>query len=290
MISDGIKQQVSKFEKARNNLLAVIVFTVINLILRVFDSDVVFLFSATLPGLIFEIGRSWDIENNIFTIIGLIIAIILIMPYFVFWLLAKRARVLILVASILLSLDTLVLLYLIIGIEFQFSFLLEIAFRVWILYYLINGVMAWAKMRCVSTDIFNVILKEIKSKNVASSGKELSNPPTQQEKINDFTQNTENNLVIEDPHKIEEEKQLYKQGLCKYCRGKRSKWNGKCKSCGKGDIMICNKCGGIIKALHGDVGMQCLSCGKTAFECLYCHGKMDISCEWCKNCGRPRAY
>jgi hypothetical protein len=184
---NSIKQQILIFEKARNNLLAVIAFTVINLILAVFDAGVYFLFSATLPQFVFEIGRNLDFEmgTSIFMILGLIIAIIIIIPYFVFWILAKRARILILVALIFFGIDSLFLLFLILGTEFEFSYLLEIAFHVWILYYLIIGVSAWAKIRnIISTDNFNIFFQELKSKNIASNDIEVSDS-LQQEKNED---------------------------------------------------------------------------------------------------------
>jgi len=276
METTEIKQQVLKFEKARNNLLVVIAYSVINLILTAFDAGVIFLFSTTLPQFVFVMGRNLaiDMGSNIFATMGLVIAIILIIPYFVFWLLAKRARVLILVALILISIDSLLLLYFIIGIEFQWTYLLELAFRVWILYYLINGVMAWAKIRNISIGVFNVILKEVNSKNIASGDKGESDK-AQREEAN----------VIEDPQKIEEEKQLHKKDLCKYCKGKLSKWNGKCKSCGKGNIKVCNKCGGKMSAFN----VKCIECGKEYLECLYCKGELNLK-SVCKNCGRPRAY
>jgi hypothetical protein len=167
MDTADIKQQVSIFEKARNNLLAVIAFTVINLALTAFDTGVSFLFSATLPQFVFEVCRTWDTM-----IIGLVLAFIIIIPYFIFWLLAKRTRVLILVALIFFGIDSLVLLLLLLDVGlstdfqgFQFSYLLELAFHGWILYYLVNGVRAWVKLRSIDTNVFNAVLQETKSKN-----------------------------------------------------------------------------------------------------------------------------
>jgi len=167
MDKTDIRRQALIFIKARNNLLAVIVFTVVNLILNAFDAGLNFLFSATIPQFIFEIGRSLDaeVENGVFVVVGLISAFIIIITYFVFWFFAKRIRVFILAALIFFGIDSLVLLFLIISMEFSFSFLLEIAFHGWILYYLINGVKAWAKMRGVSAEVFNAVLNEIKFNN-----------------------------------------------------------------------------------------------------------------------------
>jgi hypothetical protein len=176
MDTTDIKQQVIIFEKSRNNLLSVIIFTVINLILTYFDAGVNFLFSATLPQFVLEIGKAMntEMESNVLIIVGLIIAFIIIIPYFIFWILAKRVRVLILVALIFFSIDSLLLLYLIFNMEFNFSVLLEIAFHVWILYYLINGVKAWYKLRSINTEVFNTILLEIKPNNINSTKPSVS--------------------------------------------------------------------------------------------------------------------
>jgi len=169
-------------------LLAVIAFSVINLILTALDAGIYFLFFTTIPQFVFELGRIMYFGTGaiIFMIIGLIIAFICIVPYFVFWLLAKRVRILILVALIILGIDTFVLLYFITGVEFQFSSLLDIAFRVWILYYLINGTKAWAKMSSISTDDFNVLLQEIKSGEIISSETEKTEGVEEPEETEDF--------------------------------------------------------------------------------------------------------
>jgi len=163
MDTADIKQQVIIFEKSRNNLLSVVIFTVINLILTYFNAGVNFLFSATLPQFVFEIAKSVnsELENNVSIIVGLIIAFIIIGIYFVFWIFVRRVRALILAAFIFFTIDSLLLLYLIFNIEFSFSVLLEIAFHVWILYYLINGVKAWYKLRGVSAEDFNAIPQEM---------------------------------------------------------------------------------------------------------------------------------
>jgi hypothetical protein len=171
-----IKRQVLKFEKARNNLLAVIAFTVVNIILTAFDASINFLFSATLPQVIFQISKDLGPEmgSNIFMITGLIIALITIIPYFIFWILSKRARGLILAALIYFGIDSFLLLVLILDMDFNASFLLEIAFHCWILYYLINGVTAWFKLRDVNRDDFKAILQAIKSNNTIATVSSVS--------------------------------------------------------------------------------------------------------------------
>lgn len=158
-----IKQQVLKFNKARNNLLAVVAFTVINLLLTAFNADIYLLFSATAPQLIFEVGRGLaeELQSNVFLIIGFIVAFVVIILYFICWLFAKRLRAFILVALILFSIDTLIFVLLTLAAGFDVSYLLDIGFHGWILFYLISGVMAWTKLRGVNADDFNAALQEI---------------------------------------------------------------------------------------------------------------------------------
>jgi len=157
-----IKQQALKFKNARTNLLMVVVFTTVNLILAAFNAGIYMLFSATIPQLIFETGRivAEELEINGILIIGLVIAILIISLYFICWLLTKRSRVFILVALIFFSIDSLLFLFLTLAAEFEISFLLDIAFHGWVMFYLINGTIAWAKLRGVSADEYHAVLKE----------------------------------------------------------------------------------------------------------------------------------
>ena len=177
-----LRQQVLKFEKARNNLLAVILFTVVNLFLSAFNANLNFVFSATLPQLVFEVVKAIgsDAGSNIFIIAGLIIAFITIIPYFIFWILARRARGLILAALIFFGIDSFLLIILVLDMESKASFLLEIVFHAWILYYLITGVIAWFKLRDVSKDEFKAILQEIKPNKAVSTTSFISPVPDNQ--------------------------------------------------------------------------------------------------------------
>lgn len=158
-----IKQQAIKFEKARSNLLTVIAFTVINLLLRAFNSDFYFLFSLTVPQCTFEVCRDLaeELQNNAFIITGLAIVFVVILSYFLCWFFAKRIRAFILVAFILFSIDSLVFVIIILTTKFDASYLIDIAFQGVILFYLFNGVIAWIKLRGVNHDDFNAALQEV---------------------------------------------------------------------------------------------------------------------------------
>jgi len=194
------KQQILIFEKSRNNLLLVVAFTVINLVLIYFEAGVNFLFSATIPQFILNVAKvvAGSTDENIFLIIGLVIAFLAVLSYFVFWLLARRARVLILVSLIFFCIDSLLLVYLVFNDDFNFSVLMEIAFHAWILYYLITGVKAWYKLRGVSTEVYNTLLQEIKSVNILQTNPNAPYISNNETNENNNSANEENSPANEE--------------------------------------------------------------------------------------------
>lgn len=145
MDNSMIKKYAVTFGRARNNLLLVVAFTTINLILAAFESGFFFLFSATMPTIIFEfIGAP----------VGIILAFGGVLIYLICWLLAKKYRAFILVALILFSIDTIVFFILLFGVmaAFEIGYLLEIAFHAWVMFYLITGTMAWVRLMKVTPE------------------------------------------------------------------------------------------------------------------------------------------
>ena len=89
---------------------------------------------------------------------------------------------------------------------------------------------------------------------------------------------------------LEEDLQLHLSGNCKYCGGKRSTYNGKCKACGKGNVFTCHKCGG----RFNEWTWKCASCPNDLSVCAYCNasgekGVGNVS-GICNSCGRPYYY
>ena len=162
----AIQQQLLKFKGARNNLLLVVIFTTINLFLTAFETGFYFLFSATVPQIIFEIGQiiAIDSQNKAFLFGGAIVAFIGIAMYLVCWSLANRFRVAILVALILFSIDTLLCVFFVFTGPFDIMFLVDIAFHIWVLITLIFGVIAWAKLQGVNLGDSNAVINEMSNK------------------------------------------------------------------------------------------------------------------------------
>ena len=153
-----ILRQMSKFDKARHNLLLVVIFSTINLILYVAEVDYYLLFSATAPMLSYGVG--WDLayefHDDNFLVAGLVIAAVIILLYLACWALAKRRRGFIIAAFVLFMFDCLIYAYLLVDIlsygEFVASELIDIVFHIWILIAMISGLMAWKKLRGINTD------------------------------------------------------------------------------------------------------------------------------------------
>jgi len=140
-------------ENSRKNLLLVIVFSLINVLLSLFNSTVTFLFSASFPWYVLEFGKTLaqEFDSSLLVTIAAIISFVAISLYGICYLLAKKHRIFILFALILFSLDTLFLLWTI-TLGFDASVLIDIAFHAWVMYYLIADTKAWLDLKKAPSD------------------------------------------------------------------------------------------------------------------------------------------
>ena len=150
-----VKTQAVKFNRARNNLLAVVAFTVINLLALTFDINFMFLFSAFVPQILLII-----LEYALGGHIGLIVALACTTVYVLCYAMSKRWRAFILVALILFALDTIVMLGAMFLSGAFADFMFNVAFHAWILFYLITGTVAWAKLRRVTPEELKALQAE----------------------------------------------------------------------------------------------------------------------------------
>ena len=136
------------FNKSRGNLLFVIVFSVVNVILTLVNSGINFLFSASFPMFVVGLGQAFldQSGDNAFLIISVIVAFLIIACYGICYLLSKKYKVFLSIALVLFSIDTLFLLW-ILSLEIDSSAIINIAFHIWVLYYLIIGVKAWSDLK-----------------------------------------------------------------------------------------------------------------------------------------------
>jgi cbb3-type cytochrome oxidase subunit 3 len=146
-----------KFDRSRNSLLLVVIFSAVNLVLAVFDSGIRLLYSATIPEELFWLGQefSYETSNPVFVVLGIVLALAVILFYLACWHFSERKRVLIVVALVAFSLDTIVLFYNLFTYEPDVSFLIDVAFQGWIMFSLITGAMAWSKLRTTNKNKYD---------------------------------------------------------------------------------------------------------------------------------------
>jgi len=136
-----------KFSTSRNNLLAVIVFTVVNIVLALFDAGIAFLFSAMIPTTIIEIALYLSEPGSVLFGIAVFIVFLILASYTVCYFASKKIKAFILVALIFFAGDVVFLLWLLVQEELNFALILQAAFHVWVTYYLLLGVKSWARLK-----------------------------------------------------------------------------------------------------------------------------------------------
>ena len=126
-----------KYKTARNNLLLMLILTVINIILYLVGSDTMMLFSATVPYFGVIIGSVSG--SQIFFIFCACIAVAILILYLLCWILSKDHYGWMIVALVLFIIDTLAMIGMYLGMG-EISGILDVVIHVWVLYYLIIGV------------------------------------------------------------------------------------------------------------------------------------------------------
>jgi len=160
MHGNEILKQATNFNRSQSNLLVVVVLTAINLFLFITGSDMQFLFSASIPTVILVVADSfsWMMGEPSIWYGGIALAFGSVGIYLLCWWLSKKRRVFILVALIFFSIDALVFLFfffdsLMYGF-FDLFDIIEIAIYAIIMYHLIIGTVAWAKMKKMEPEDF----------------------------------------------------------------------------------------------------------------------------------------
>ena len=148
-----LSEQARKFNISRANLLGMTALTFINVILLLTGASLHFFFSAAIPTVL--AGAASFGYGGASIILG-ILAFLSACAYLFFWIFSKRFRVFMLIALIFFSIDLLILLILMIA-SGAFS-IIQFAFSIWVMFYLINGTIAWAKLRKASENDFKAAL------------------------------------------------------------------------------------------------------------------------------------
>lgn len=141
-----------RIQSARGNLILMVVFTIANIISYWFEFGFMLPFSAFLPFTIFDFGYYFSIELNdpSLFITGIALASFIILIYVLGYFLSKKKPGWLTSMLAMYIFDTVVMIYLFTGVfVFNGSMILDILFHIWVLYYLINGVIAVNKLKAL---------------------------------------------------------------------------------------------------------------------------------------------
>lgn len=110
MSRNKILPSSGKYKNARLSLLLVLVFSVLNIIMMF--GDMYFLFSSRIATLIATMGLILKAEQgeSVYLVVGVIIAIITLVPYLLSWLFSKKHVGWMIAALVLFAVDTVILL------------------------------------------------------------------------------------------------------------------------------------------------------------------------------------
>jgi hypothetical protein len=134
---------------SRGNLLLMTIFTIVNMMSYWFEWTFILPFSAFLPFSIFTFGYFFSIEwaDQSLFIAGIVLSASVLLLYFLGYFLSKNKPGWLTLMLAMYIFDTLVMIFLYITIYFDGSMILDVLFHVWVLYYLINGVLAVKKLK-----------------------------------------------------------------------------------------------------------------------------------------------
>ena len=145
-----------RIQAARGNLILVIIFTIANIMSYWFQFGFMMPFSAFIPFTIFDFSYYFSVElndPNLF-IGGIILASGVILLYIMGYVLSKKKPEWLTFMLVMYVFDTVVMLYLFIGIfAFNSTMILDILFHIWVLYYFTNGVLAVNKLKTSRQEI-----------------------------------------------------------------------------------------------------------------------------------------
>ena len=154
----------NQFSGGRSSLLAVLIFTVVNLVMVLLDTGTQFLFSASVPYYLTFLGKAidnnfsygdWDV-NGTFTITGLVIGVVVLVVYLLCWLLSKKRGGWLTAALVLFILDTVALLiFTVTLLEDPSANIMDFVFHGVIIWQLIMAVRANGKLKRLPPENFN---------------------------------------------------------------------------------------------------------------------------------------
>lgn len=150
----------SKYNSSISNLLAVVVFSVINVVLLITNSNTYFLFSAFIPYFLADYGMYfcgmypeeyyYDVADMEFSdkslfAVALAIAAVILLIYFLCWFFAKKKKVGWLIVSLVVFVIDTVFMLVVAGISSDL--IIDIVFHIWVIFSLVNGIVTYNKLK-----------------------------------------------------------------------------------------------------------------------------------------------
>lgn len=148
---------VNKYSAARSNLLIVVAFSLVNILMLATNSGTYFLFSASVPYLLTDIGMGlcgmyppeyyeglegmYILDKSVFVIL-LVISLLILGVYLICWIFSKKKCGFLITALVLFSIDTVVML-----LSYGLSSIVDLVFHVWIIVILSIGINAHFKLK-----------------------------------------------------------------------------------------------------------------------------------------------
>ncbi len=145
----SLKATQQKYTIARQNLLLMIAFTIVNVVLLAVNSNVMMLFSATVPYYAIAIGIVSE-SSAVLTVCICLNAVILA-TYILCWVMSKKHYGWMIAALVMFILDTLALIGLYLLLQ-ELSGVMDALIHAWVLYYLIIGVRCGHQLSSVPAD------------------------------------------------------------------------------------------------------------------------------------------
>lgn len=156
----------AKYNNCVSNILVVVVFSLINIVLLVVNSNSYFLFSAFIPYFVADYGMFYsgsypeeyyydvpesELLDKSFLAVTLVIAAVILLIYLLCWFFARKKKVVWLyIALVLFLADTAAMFYI---SGFSADMIMDIVFHLWIVFYLINGIVNYNKLKKMPEEI-----------------------------------------------------------------------------------------------------------------------------------------
>ena len=147
----------SRYAAARTNLLLMIVFSLFNVLMLAANSGVYFLFSASIPYLLTDLGmmlcgmypqeyyeglEAMIFFDKSFFVALLVISLLILAVYLLCWIFSKKKCGFLIGALVLFSIDTVIMI-----ISYGLSSIIDLAFHIWVIVILAMGISAHYKLR-----------------------------------------------------------------------------------------------------------------------------------------------